>query len=240
MWALCVVVVLAAEPSLTDLLLAIDDASRGEQSAAVISMHVKTARYERTMKMAAWSKGTEQTLVRLLEPEKDAGVTTLKVGENLWNYLPKVDRTMKVPAGMMSGSWMGSHFSNDDLVKDSRLSEDYACQLAPRLADTAANYVVQCTPKPNAPVVWGRVDATLTAERVPVSVEFRDESDVLVRTMGYSDVRLVDGRLRPMKMRLTPHETAGEFTELTFESLDFSVQLDDTLFSLQALTRATP
>lgn len=225
----------AAEPTMEELLLATDDAGRGDQSVAVIRMQVKTDRYERTLKMQAWAKGTEKTLVRILEPEKDAGVTTLKVAENLWNYLPKVDRTMKVPAGMMSGSWMGSHFTNDDLVKDSRLSEDFTCAITGRPADSDGNYVVACTPKPDAPVVWGKVAATVTPDRVPVKVDYWDEAGALVRTMSYSDVKDVGGRKMPMEMLLTPHDKPGEFTKLTFESLDLSAQLEDSLFSLQAL-----
>jgi hypothetical protein len=237
MWIAACAAALGAEPTLEQLLLATDDATRGDQSRAVLAMHVKTARYERTMRMEAWSKGTNRTLVRILAPEKDAGVTTLKVDENLWNYLPKVDRTMKVPAGMMSGSWMGSHFTNDDLVRDSRLSEDYGCAITGRPADSGGNYVVRCTPKPDAPVVWGAVDAVVRPDLVPVRIEFRDEAGALARTMSYGDVRASAGRLVPFSMRLDPHDQPGEFTEVRFEVLDLIVQLDDAMFSLQALTR---
>jgi outer membrane lipoprotein-sorting protein len=234
--ALCAAA-MAAEPTLEALLLATDDAARGDQSVAVIAMQVKTDRYERTMRMQAWAKGTEKTLVRILEPEKDAGVTTLKVDDNLWNYLPKVDRTMKVPAGMMSGSWMGSHFTNDDLVRDSRLSEDFTCALTGRPADSGGNYVVSCTPKPDAPVVWGRVAATVTPDEVPVKVEFWDEAGALVRTMSYGKVKVLGGKKTPTELTLTPHDRPGEYTTMTFESLDLDVQLDDAMFSLQALQK---
>lgn len=237
MWIGWCVTAFAADPTLEQLLLATDDATRGDQSHAVLAMHVRTARYERTMQMEAWSKGTDRTLVRILAPEKDAGVTTLKVDDNLWNYLPKVDRTMKVPAGMMSGSWMGSHFTNDDLVRDSRLSEDYGCAVTGRPADSGGNYVVRCTPKPDAPVVWGSVDAVVRPDLVPVRIEFRDEKGALARTMSYGDVRVVGGKPVPHQMRLDPHDAPGEFTEIRFASLDLTVKLDDNLFSLQALTR---
>src|SRR5262249_15596175 len=155
-------------------------------------------------KMQAWSKGTDNTLVRILEPEKDAGVSTLKVGDNLWNYLPKVDRTMKIPAGMMSGSWMGSHFTNDDLVKNSRLSEDFDCSFASRPSDpdSGGNYVVSCVPHPDAPVVWGKLTATISPQKVPVEIDYFDEKGALVRKMVYSDVKTIDGRLVPTSMKL--------------------------------------
>lgn len=227
----------AAEPTLEELLLATDDAQRGQTSVAVISMHVKTANYERTMKMQAWSRGTEETLVKILEPAKDAGVATLKVGDNLWNYLPKVDRTMKVPAGMMSGSWMGSHFTNDDLVKDSRLSDDFDCAFEKKPADAGSNgnYTIACTPHPDAPVVWGKVVAVVTPAKVPVQVDFYDEKSTLVRTMTYADVKTIAGRQVATTMTLLPRDKPEEFTKMTFEDLQFDVALDPTVFSLQAL-----
>ena len=94
----------AADPSVEDLLNATDDIQRGASSVAVIEMAVKTSRYERTVKLKAWSKGEDKSLIVIEAPTKDKGIATLKSGDNIWNYLPKVDRVVKVPAGMMSGS----------------------------------------------------------------------------------------------------------------------------------------
>lgn len=218
-----------------DLLRATDDTNRGESSVAVIEMHVKTSRYERTMRMKAWSKGTEHSLIRILEPAKDAGVATLKVEENLWNYLPKVDRTMKVPSGMMGSSWMGSHLTNDDLVREARLSEDFTYTLTARPEGGSANYVISCVPKPDAPVVWGKVVATVRPDKVPVKIEYFDEDDELVRTMEYSNVKTVDGRLTPLTFRVVPHDKPGEFTEMRFTELEIGLDLADSVFTLQAL-----
>jgi outer membrane lipoprotein-sorting protein len=201
-----------------------------------MKMDVKTANYERSMKMQVWAKGAEKTLVKILEPAKDAGVATLKVDDNLWNYLPKVDRTMKVPAGMMSGSWMGSHFTNNDLVREDRLSEDFTCSFTAKPdTDPAKNYVIACIPKPTAAVVWGKVVAYVREDLAPVKLEFVDEKGVLVRTISYSDIRTIDGRITPMIMELTPHEEPGEYTRITFESLDLGAQLSDDVFTLQSL-----
>lgn len=230
-------VALAAAPTAEELLDATDDIARGEQSIAVVEMQVKTKRYERTMKMQAWAKGTEQTLIRILEPAKDAGVSTLKVEDNIWNYLPKVDRTMKVPAGMMSSSWMGSHFSNDDLVRSSRMSEDFTYGITESPADDSPEgvYVITCIPKPDAPVVWGKVVVKVRADKLPVAIEYYDESDELVRTMSYGEVRDFDGRQVPATMTLTPVGDEGEFTRITYVELDFQADVPESTFSLQAL-----
>ncbi|HHO49680.1 MAG TPA: outer membrane lipoprotein-sorting protein [Deltaproteobacteria bacterium] len=225
------------EPTIEELLNATDDASRGESSIAVIRMEIKTSRYERSMKMKAWSKGTERSLIKILEPAKDAGLTTLRVGDNLWNYLPKVDRTMKIPSGLMGGSWMGSHFTNDDLVRDSRLSEDFTYELTQRPGEGGDNYIVSCVPKPDAPVVWGKVVAEIRPDKVPVKVDYYDDDGTLVRTMSYDDVREVNGQLSPRIFQLTPHDKPGEYTRMTFEELQLGADIPDEMFNLQALKK---
>ena len=223
---------LAAEPSIEELLDATDDINRGESSITTIEMQVKTARYERTMSMQAWSRGEENSLIRILSPAKDAGTTTLKVGEDMWNYLPKVDRTMKIPQGMMSGSWMGSHFSNDDLVKSNRLADEFT-YVNEGLVDGV--YTIVCTAKPDAPVVWGKVVVKVRADKIPVEVAYYDEDGNLARTMAFSDVRDFDGRMVPATMTLIPADKPEEFTRVTTVEADFDVEIDDRVFTLQAL-----
>lgn len=224
-----------AEDEVERLLRRSDDLMRGSSSVAVMTMQVKTAQYERSLKLQAWSKGTERTLVRILEPSKDAGISTLKVDENLWNYLPKVDRTMKVPAGMMQGAWMGSHLTNDDLVRDARFSEDFTWTVDERPAGGKGRWVVTLVPRPDAPVVWGRIVAVLGADEVPTETRFYDEKGVLVRTMTFGQVQTIAGRKVPTVLRLTPNDKPGEFTEVRYDQLQIDVPVDDGLFSLQAL-----
>ena len=225
-----------APKSLEELLSRVDDSGRGRSSHAVIEMKVKTRRYTRSMRMEVWSKGTERSLIRLLEPAKDRGVATLKVKKDLWNYLPNTDRTMRVPSAMMGGAWMGSHFSNDDLVRESRLSEDYTFALAPGSPPLGSDQVtVRCTPKPKTPVVWGHVDVIATKAGVPVRQEFYSEKGVKVRTFTYSDVRTIGGEPVPMKMEVAVHAKPNESTVLVFHELKLDPKLDDSLFSLQAL-----
>ncbi len=226
----------AADPTIDELLNAADDIQRGESSHATVTMQVKTDRYERTMKMESWAKGTEQTLIRILEPAKDAGVATLKVDDNIWNYLPKVDRTMKVPAGMMGGSWMGSHFTNDDLVKESRMSEDFDGVITGRPEQGGA-WVIELTPKPNAPVVWGKVVVRINPDKIPTKIEYFDEKGALVRTMLFEDIREMDGRKVPATMTLQPADKPDEFTRFTYVDIDFDTDIPDSTFSLQALKR---
>jgi len=228
-------VALAAEPTAEELLTATDDAFRGSSSHALVEMYVKTDRYERTMRMELWSKGTDKTLIRVLEPAKDAGTVTLKVGENIWNHLPRIDRTMKLPPGMMSGSWMGSHFTNDDLVKESRLAEDYTYEITARPADNDGNYEITLVPKPDAPVVWGKQVLDVSPAKIPVEARFYDEKGALVRTMRWSEVKRIGDRDLPTVMTLIPADAPQELTRMSYETIEFDLDLSDGHFSLQSL-----
>ena len=223
----------AETPTAEELLNATDDLYRGESSFAVVEMQVKTSRYERTMKMRSWARGTDKSLIIIDEPAKDAGMATLKVDDNSWNYLPKVDRTMKVPAGMMSGSWMGSHFSNDDLVKESRMSEDFTW--TEPVKNEAGNWTLTLTPRPDAPIVWGSVSVEVRPDRIPVRIQYNDEDGQLARTMTWEDVKEFEGRSMPSVMRLVPADEPDEFTIVRYVDIDFDADVPESKFSLQAL-----
>jgi outer membrane lipoprotein-sorting protein len=223
-----------AGPDLAALLAKVDDNARGGSSHATVTMEVKTRRYARTLTMESWSEGTDKSLIRILSPARDAGVSTLLVGDNLWNYLPRVGRTMKVPSAMMSGSWMGSHFSNDDLVHETRLSEDFSFALAPE--QPAEGHTIRCTPKPDTPVVWGHIDVTVRPDGVPLEQAFYDEGGRRVRTMAFGDIQTVGGTAMALEIRVTVADKPEEFTRVRFERLEVDVDFDDSLFTLQALT----
>ena len=227
----------AEEPTIEELLDGVNDANRGVSSHGKMTMHVKTKRWERTMSMEMWSRGEDHSLVKILSPAKEAGTATLRVEDNIWNYLPKVDRTMKVPASMMSGAWMGSHFTNNDLVQSSRFADDYTWELTEKPAeDGTGQWVIECTPNEDAPVVWGKVIVTVRAiDRVPSSITYWDEDGTLVRTMSFEDIQDVGGKPTAMKMLLTPADEPDEYTEFIYNELQMDVEIPDSTFTLQAL-----
>ena len=229
----------AAEPTIEELLDGVDDVNRGASSQGKMTMNVKTSRWQRSMTMELWSRGEEHSLMRIIAPAKEAGTATLRVEDNIWNYLPKVDRTMKVPAAMMSGNWMGSHFTNNDLVHGSRFADDFTFRFTQRPSQPGVgHWVIECIPKENAPVVWGKVIIKVrAADRVPDEITYWDEDGSLVRTMAFTDIQQIDGKPVPMRMRVTPADEEGEFTEIVYDSLEFDVDIPDSTFTLQALRR---
>jgi hypothetical protein len=215
----------------------VDRLLRGNSSVAKLEMAVVTRRWERTMLLAVWSESTDKALVRVLEPRREAGTATLKVGTDIWNYLPRVDRTIRVPSSMMAASWMGSHFTNDDLVQQTRLARDYEIEatFAGR-RDATELYEFTLTSRPDAPVVWGRIVLEVRmADRMPIRSRYYGEDGRLRRTMDFADYRDMDGRLVPTRMRMTPEDGKDEFTEMRYHEIRFDVPIPPQTFSLAAL-----
>lgn len=215
----------------------IDDMYRGRKSHGVMEMQVQTKHWTRSLTLESWSLGREFSLVRILAPKKEQGTATLKANRDLFTYLSNTGRTIKITAGMMGGSWMGSHFTNDDLVQVSRLSDDYDVKLVFNGEDKGVKvYRFALTPKPSAKVVWGRVETTVRADDLtPIQSTYYGEDGKPVREMASSEIREIDGKRLPMKMVMRPLDGSGEFTQVTWQKLDFGASLDEGFFSLQRL-----
>lgn len=220
-----------------ELIRHIDRLWRGDTSQATMTMTVKTRRYERMMTMEAWSRGKDYSLVVIREPIKDKGIATLKVEENIWNYLPKINRVTKVPSSMMAGSWMGSHFTNDDLVKESTFEDDYDSSITfEGERDGKQIYEMTSLPKPDAAVVWGKVVMLIGQQSLaPFKAFYYDEEGRLVRTLTFDQQREIDGRAIPMRMSLQPEDKPNESTVIVYHDIEFGVPLAESFFSLQNL-----
>ncbi len=143
----------------------VDRLLRGDSSFGVAEMAIVTRRWERRTTLEIWSEGTEKALIRLLKPKKEEGMATLKVGSDIWHFFPKIDRTIRVPTSVMSASWMGSHFTNDDLVKKSQLIQDYDIEISfERMREDVEVYEFTLRPLPEAPVVWGKIEEQVRKE----------------------------------------------------------------------------
>ncbi len=201
-------------------------------TAGKMTMTVKKPDQTQTMSMTFWSSGRENMLVRLTEPSRLKGMSTLKVSDNVWYYMPRTDRIVKVGSSMMGDSWMGSHFTNDDLVKETQLYLHYECQAR---ADGKDSVTVTLTPKPSAPVVWGKIVMKIRrADSVPESAQYFSDKGVLKRTMTFDRVQVMDGRTIPTRMTLT---VAGknESTEVVYDKVRFDVVIPARLFTLSGL-----
>ncbi len=196
----------------------------GSTSQGRYEMTITTPYWQRTLSLNVWMQRPDKSFIRILSPAKEAGVGSLRIKDEMWNYLPKVERTVKVPPSMMLQAWMGSDFTNDDLVKESSMVDDYSHQLiAEEAIDGEPVYRVESTPKPNAPVVWGKLIYRVhQSDLMPLSFDYYDERGRLIKSLIFSDVREMDGRQVPSRweMRSTDkpeNSTVIQLTEVTFD-----------------------
>jgi hypothetical protein len=217
----------------------VDRMLRGDSSESTVTMSVVTRRWERNMTLSIWSEGTDKVLVKVLEPRREEGTATLKVGSDIWNYLPRIDRTVRVPSSMMMASWMGSHFTNDDLVRESRLIRDYDIEISfSGLREGREVWEFTLTPLPDAPVVWGKIAIEVRkADYMPTWSRYYGEDGKPRRTMEFSDYREMGGRLVPARMRMTPEDRPEEYTEMHYREIRFDIPIPEATFSLGALRR---
>ncbi len=217
----------------------VDDLFRSKSSQALATMTVTTTHWKRSLSLEMWSKGKEQSLFRILAPKKEKGTATLRSGNDIWNYLPKVKRVIKLPSSMMAASWMGSHFTNDDLVKESRMADDYTFEIT-FIGEGEGEQIVEvtCHPKPEAAVVWGKVLVRARLkDYIPLFVKYFDEDLRLARTMTFSQVSELGGRLIPAVVTMVPEEKPEESTIIHYEKMDFDIDLKDDFFSLRTLQK---
>jgi outer membrane lipoprotein-sorting protein len=211
-----------------------DRITRGSSSKGIMSMKV----YKRgtvSMMMKIYSKGREKFLAKILRPSRLRGMSTLKSGDNLWNYLPDQDRIVKLGSSMMGSSWMGSHFTNDDLVKETDYRKHYTCS---GYKEQGGYLTVTMKPRPNAPVVWGKVAMRIKVQgTIPQWARYYDERGKLKRTMRFEAVKEMGGRTMPTRMVLQPADAPSERTVVTFHKMKFDVSVPDRLFTLQGLKR---
>jgi len=227
---------LAQEHSAREIVRKIDRLYRSESSYAKMEMHIVTPHWERTLLMKAWTEGTEKTFIRILEPKKEAGTATLRIGNEMWNYLPKTNKVMKIPPSMMMGSWMGSDFTNDDLVKEFSLLEDYTFELIePESAEEGYLYV-KAVPREGKPIIWGKqIIKVREGDYIPVCEEFYDEKDNLMRVMNFKDITTFDDRRIPAAMEMTPQDEEGNRTVLRYLEAEFNADVEDDIFTLRNL-----
>jgi len=214
----------------------IDQLYRSESSRSKMEMEIVTPHWQRTLVMKAWSEGQDKTFIRILEPKKEQGVATLRIKNEMWNYLPKTNKVIKVPPSMMMSSWMGSDFTNDDLVKEFSLFEDYTYEPATADNPDSSLVYVNCIPREDLPIVWGNiVIAARRSDHLPVWQKYYDEKGELMRVMEYSDIKTFDGRTIPATLSMIPKTKEGHKTVIRYDSIEFNAGVDKDVFSLRNL-----
>jgi outer membrane lipoprotein-sorting protein len=200
-----------------------------------ITMTVTTARGERTMKMESWNRGHEKSFIKVLYPKQDRGITFLKIDTTMWQYVPKIEKTIKIPSSMMMQSWMGSDFTNDDMAKESSIVDDYNAIIT---SEDSKKYTLTLLPKEDAAVVWGKIILEVEKEHyVPLRAVYYDEDGAQQRILYYSDVKVYGDHYLPTVMTLIPQNKKTNKTVVIMDEVNMDIKIDDSRFSKNALVR---
>ncbi len=220
----------------TELVRYGEELLRGRSSQIAMTMHIQRPSFRRNLSLRSWTMGTKRALVEILEPVKEKGIVSLRRDASMWNYLPKTESTIRVPLSLMLQSWMGSDFNNDDLMKLSSLSSDYTHAFkGSAQIDGEAVWVIECRPKPKAPVVWGKIIySARQGDWVPWQEVFYDENNQKVRELHLRRVRREDDRILPTELTIV-QSNAGYSTTILYTKLLFNRQIPENIFSQEQL-----
>lgn len=209
---------------------------RGLSSYTEMTMLIHRPDWERSMTMRAWTKGQEQTLVRVVEPKKDRGSGTLTDDNSMWTFSPKVNRVIKVPSSMMGQSWMGSDFSNKDVARADDIIDQYDhTVLQSEEIDGITVYEIESIPHEEAAVVWGREVLKIRDDHVVLEHAFFDQDGELVKKLVSMEIEEMGGRTIAKRQRMVKIEDPDEWTEISVNNVEYEIELKDSLFTLSNL-----
>ena len=213
---------------------------RGTESAITeMTITIVRPKWSREMALQTWSKGEKLSLTLIKSPAKDKGITFLKRDKEVWNWMPSIERTIKLPPSMMMQSWMGTDFTNDDLVRESSVLNDYEHEIIgdSTILDRECHKIA-LIPKPDAPVVWGKIILFIDkTDFIQLRSEMYDEDEFLVNTMNSFDIKEMDGKKLASKMEMIPQDKPGNKTVMEIKSILFDKPLEDSFFTTQNMKK---
>ena len=231
--------VLAQDLSAFDVVNKADKKFRGISSYNEASLEIIRPTWRRKMSMKGWNKGRDYSLILITAPAHDKGSTSLRRNNEMWNWIPAIERVIKISPSMLSQSWMGSDFSNDDLINQSSILVDYTHQFAEdQVIDDAMCWQIIATPKIDAPVVWGKILLWISkTEFNQRQVAYYDEYGGLINTLYSHQVKTFDGRNIPTIMEMSPHDEPGNKTVMTIHDARFDFLIETDFFSLEQMKK---
>lgn len=226
-------------PTAQEIVKRADDKLRGESSYSEMTMTIVRPSYQRSISMKTWSKGSDFALIKITAPAKEKGQSYVKRQKEMWNWIPAIDKMVKMSSSMMGQSWMGSDFTNDDMVRESSMVRDYSPVINGSETLREFNcYRIELTPHEDAAVVWGKVIVWIDKENYHIiKSESYDEEMILAQTMENFDFKLFGDRIMPARMVMTPAEKKGQKTIVTVTKANYNIPIAESFFSQQNLKK---
>jgi len=218
-----------------DIIKKLDENMRGQNISIIISMKIVSLGHERMMKIQSYSEGTKKSFTKILYPPKDKGITFLSLNNQMWQYVPRIERIIKIPPSMMLQNWMGSDITNDDMVKQSSIVEDYDAKIINKEKNLVT---IELTPKEDAAVVWGKIVTIIDLETYTSKKDiFYDEDDKEVRFFIYDKVKKFGKYYIPTLWRIESADRKDRYTEILLEDVKYDTEISQEYFKKSALKR---
>jgi outer membrane lipoprotein-sorting protein len=216
-----------------------DDLMQGESSISTMTMEIVRPTWKRSISLKSWGKGRDKSVSLVTAPARDKGQSFLKVGNEMWSWNPSINRLIKLPPSMLSQGWMGSDYTNDDILKESSIVNDYDHSIVgEQIINGLLCYIIEMKPKADAAVVWGKINSYISKEKFfTLKAEYFDEDGELVRTSLLSDIKIMDDREMPTRIEIIPADEPENRTIIVIESTQFNTKIADDFFSQQNMKR---
>lgn len=245
MISLTIVIVLTTFPkyisaqTADEIIKKAEDKMRSGTAYAEMTISIVRPKWSRTMEMKFWAKGTDFSIVLVTSPAKEKGAVFLKRYKEAWNWMPSIERTIKLPPSMMAQSWMGTDFTNDDMVQESSMVKDYNPQI---IKDTIIQnrncWKIEMIPKENAAVVWGKINVFIDkVDYIELKAEMFDEDGYLINTLIAYDIKKLGGKIIATKMDMIPADKIGHKTVMTYNNFQFDEPISDQFFTVQNMKK---
>ena len=227
------------EETAYDIVKKSEDNVKGTSNYTELEINTVRPTWNRKMVAKSWSLGTKYSMILIDQPARDKGTVFLKSDKEIWNYVPSIERNVKLPPSMMMQSWMGTDFNNDDLVNESSLTRDYTHKLIGQETLRGFDcYKIEFMPKPDAAVVWGKIIGYISKDNyLQIKSDFYDEYEELVQVIEGFDIKQFDDRTLPARIRVTPLDKEGHYTEMINTKIDFDIEVDEDFFTTQNMSR---
>ncbi len=227
-----------SNPKALELLKKIDELYRSDSSYGEMEMEVVTPNWTRTIGIKSWTRGMKKTFMYITAPQKDEGITTLRLGNKMWNYFPKINKVMRVPPSMMMGSWMGSDFTNDDLVKESTFIDDYTGEFFVSKEASKEIHYIRLKPKKDAVSLWAKIEISIDKKNnLPLKQVYFDEKGRIARTMEFKDIKNLGGKFIPATLFMKVASKPGRRTVVRYKKMDFDIKIPENIFSIRNLQK---
>lgn len=229
------------KPSASQIIAKGEKTMRGQSTQAMMEMTIKRPSYTRQLTLRSWTDRDDRALVEILYPQKEEGVSSLRVKDKMWNFLPKVNQTVRVPTSLMLQSWMGSDFTNDDLMKASSILRDYHHKIVRQeVIAGEKTTLVECRPKKGAAVVWGKIHYwARIGDSLPVMQKYFDEEGNWVRTIRFSNFKKMDDRVIPAKIEVQMAEEKDSGTTVEYKKVIYDRKIAQLIFDKDRLQQTS-